>query len=69
MQGEKKYLLTPVRAIRAECIKCMGGYLKEVRLCGSLDCRFWPYRHGKRPTKQMIEELKEYDYNKGNNVD
>ena len=30
MQEKKKYLLTPIQAIRAGCIDCMGGYLKEV---------------------------------------
>ena len=69
MLGEKKYLLTPVQSIRAECIKCMGGYLKEVRICDSLDCRSWPYRFGRRPTADMIEDLKKYYDTKGNNVD
>ena len=67
-QRENKYLLTPVQSIRAECIKCMGGYLKEVRICDSLDCRSWPYRFGKRPTEQMLEKLKGFYKTKESNL-
>lgn len=69
MQEKKKYLLTPVQAIRAECISCMNGYLKEVRICDSLDCRSWPYRFGRRPTADMIEKLKKYYDTNGDDVD
>ena len=68
-QEENKFMLTPIQSIRAECIDCMGGYLKEVRNCGSLNCRSWPYRFGRRPTADMIEDLKKYYGTKGNDVD
>ena len=42
--------LTPVRAIRAKCIDCSGGQLKEVTKCKKKSCRNWPYRFGKRPS-------------------
>lgn len=38
---------TPRKAIRLRCIDCMGGSLKEVRLCVSYDCAHWPHRVGK----------------------
>lgn len=43
--------LTPIQAIRAKCIDCSCGILKEVRECPIKDCPLWPYRMGKRPAK------------------
>ncbi len=48
--------LTPVRAIRAKCIDCSGGQLKEVTECKKKSCKNWPYRHGKRPKPGSEEE-------------
>ena len=42
-------VLTPIKAIRAKCIDCSCGSLKEVRECHMKDCSLWPYRMGKRP--------------------
>jgi len=38
--------LTPIKAIRAKCINCSGGALKEVRLCPCDDCILYPLRLG-----------------------
>ena len=38
---------TPRQAIRLNCIDCMNGQPKEVRVCVSLDCVDWPHRMGK----------------------
>ena len=43
--------LTPLKAIRAKCIDCSGGNLKEVRYCTVESCSLYPYRMGKRPTR------------------
>jgi hypothetical protein len=43
--------LTPVKAIRAKCIDCMGGSSKEVRLCNIPECSLFPYRLGKNPAR------------------
>lgn len=43
--------ITPMKAIRAKCIDCSCGEKKEVRLCLIEWCPLWPYRMGKRPTK------------------
>ncbi|MBF0398628.1 MAG: hypothetical protein HQK78_17770 [Desulfobacterales bacterium] len=43
--------LTPIRAIRANCIECSCGQLKEVRLCHIKTCPLWIYRTGHRPKK------------------
>ena len=41
--------ITPLKAIRKNCIDCMGGSLKEVKLCPSDDCPLYGYRFGKYP--------------------
>ncbi len=40
---------TPIKSIRAKCIDCCCGDLREVRECPIKDCPIWPYRMGKRP--------------------
>ena len=40
---------TPIKAIRAKCIDCCCGDLKEVRECTIEECPLWPYRMGRRP--------------------
>jgi hypothetical protein len=44
--------LTPVKAIRAKCLDCMGGSSKEVKRCNIPDCSLFPYRLGKRPKQE-----------------
>ena len=41
--------LTPVKAIRAKCLDCCCGQVKEVKLCTMKKCPLYPYRMGKRP--------------------
>ncbi|MDM8330471.1 hypothetical protein QUW42_09280 [Desulfovibrio piger] len=45
-------ILTPLRAIRAKCLDCSAGSLKEVRECVMLDCPLYPYRMGKSPNRK-----------------
>ena len=35
---------SPLKAIRAKCLDCMGFQLGEVRNCPSQDCPLWKYR-------------------------
>jgi len=44
--------ITPMKAIRLNCLDCCGGSRKEVRLCPVKDCTLHPYRMGKRPVPQ-----------------
>ncbi len=44
-----KRVLTPVKAIRAKCLDCSCGQVKEIRECPVMTCPLWPYRMGKRP--------------------
>ena len=49
--------LTPLKAIRANCVDCSGGSPAEVRLCVIPDCPLYCYRFGKRPkTVQKANE-------------
>jgi hypothetical protein len=43
--------LTPIKAIRAKCLDCMGGSSKEVRLCNIPECSLFAYRFGKNPAR------------------
>jgi len=41
--------LTPMKAIRAKCLECSNGQVKEVRLCPIKRCALYEYRMGHRP--------------------
>ena len=49
--------VTPLRAVRQECLDCCGGSANEVRLCVSKSCASWPFRLGKRPTAELRAEV------------
>lgn len=40
---------SPVKAIRAKCLDCVGNNVAEVRKCVSANCALWPYRMGANP--------------------
>lgn len=46
--------MTPLKAIRAKCVDCCCGQLKEVNLCPSEDCPLWLYRFGHNPNRKGI---------------
>ena len=37
---------SPVKAIRAHCVECMGGSCHDVRDCSSPGCHLYPFRMG-----------------------
>jgi len=39
--------LTPLQAIRKQCLSCMGGSYKFVEECQNQDCSLFPYRLGR----------------------
>lgn len=53
--------LTPMRAIRAKCLECSNGQVKEVRLCPIKRCALYEYRLGHRP--------KDEEFTAENNLD
>lgn len=51
---------TPLKAIRKKCLDCTCYQPKEVRECTSIDCAIYPYRFGRRPTKAILDILKQF---------
>ncbi len=47
-------VLSRSKAIRAYCIECSGGQPSEVRYCTCWDCQLFPYRFGKKMSKQTV---------------
>lgn len=56
--SEPRYA-SPVKAIRAFCLDCVGGSVQEVRLCPAKKCALYPYRFGKNPFKPKREYSEE----------
>ncbi len=54
VNGNKMVSLTPMKAIRYQCLECMGWYKAEVRKCTSPLCPLYPYRMGKNPERAGI---------------
>ena len=56
----KKVINTPIKSIREKCLDCTAGSCKEIRLCTVIQCALYPYRFGKRPSKAIVDTIKEY---------
>ena len=50
--SETKEIRNPVKAIRANCLDCMGGSSNEVKLCPVSYCPLFPFRFGKNPYRR-----------------
>ena len=52
---------SPVKAIHAFCIECMGGSAYEIKYCNSQNCPLFQFRFGKNPyiKREMTDEQKE----------
>lgn len=46
--------LTPIKAIRAKCLECCNGQVKEVRFCPIKRCALYEYRLGHRPKDEEV---------------
>lgn len=49
-----KKKLTPLKAVRKNCLDCNAGSAYEVRICEENDCPLWIYRFGKNPARRGI---------------
>jgi hypothetical protein len=47
--GTKKVLLTPLKAIRCQCLECMSWSASEVKKCTNELCSLYPYRFSRVP--------------------
>lgn len=52
-------MLTPIKAIRANCIECCCGDRNEVMNCPIKTCPLYPYRLGKNPNIKRKEYTEE----------
>jgi hypothetical protein len=46
--------LSPLQAIRQNCIDCSAGEHKEIRLCPIHDCPLYPFRFGTNPNRKGV---------------
>lgn len=56
---ESKYrerATSPLRAIRAFCVLCMGCQPKKVTSCDAVDCALHPFRRGKNPFQKHAKK-------------
>ena len=51
---------TPIKTIRKKCLDCCNGKVKEVRLCQAVECALYPCRFGRRPTKAILDTIKQF---------
>ena len=54
--GTKRVDLTPITAIRAFCLECVGHQAGAVRTCADDLCPLWPYRMGLDPGRERAEQ-------------
>lgn len=58
-----KDYLTPIQAIRKNCLQCSGGSVKDVRECVIKDCPLFDFRLGTNPRRKGINRKRD-DTNK-----
>lgn len=51
----EEYIQSPLKAIRANCLQCVGGSSNEVKNCTSKTCYLYPFRFGKNPYSKKRE--------------
>lgn len=51
-ESEKDEIKSPLKAIRAFCIDCMGGAVRDVKNCPSKICPLYAFRMGKNPYRK-----------------
>ena len=54
-----KEYLTPIQAIRKNCLDCSGGSVKDVRECIIKECPLYDFRLGTNPRRKGINRKKE----------
>jgi len=50
--------LSPLKAIRANCMECSVYQPREVRNCNITECPLYPYRMGRNPNRKGIGNKK-----------
>jgi hypothetical protein len=52
----KEKIHNPMSAIRAHCVECSGGSLKEVAECRIVKCSLHPFRTGTNPFHKKTQQ-------------
>ncbi|MBT6047833.1 MAG: hypothetical protein HOG49_13575 [Candidatus Scalindua sp.] len=52
--GTREVSLTPIKAIRFQCLECMGFSAYEIKKCTDKSCPSYPYRLGTNPERKGI---------------
>lgn len=52
--GTKEVSLSPLKAIRFNCLECMGFSASKVTRCSSPLCSLYPYRFGHNTEREGI---------------
>lgn len=52
----RENIRSPLTAIRAFCIECVGGSKKDVRMCTSTWCSLWPFRFGRNSLLGRVKD-------------
>ena len=65
----KAKVRNPMTAIRAKCVECSGGSLKEVAECKELSCALIPFRMGKNPFRKKREGNADHLHSRSESVD
>lgn len=47
--------MTPMQAIKAKCLDCNCGQVKEIKLCTETNCPLHAFRLGKNPNRKARE--------------
>lgn len=50
--------VSPLRALRLNCLDCCNGSAQEVRLCTAVTCPSWPFRMGRNPWSGPVSEAR-----------
>ncbi len=56
---------TPIKAIRAFCVYCMGNQVKLVEGCTAPECPLFPFRNRKANRDTKVSPKQEEAYKKG----
>lgn len=51
---KRKRVMTPLKAIRANCLNCESGSRKAIRNCNTVSCPLFAYRLGHNPARRGI---------------
>ncbi len=52
--GTKEVSLTPLKAIRYQCLECLGWSPQEIKNCTGNLCALYPYRLGSNSERKGI---------------